>query len=226
MENVRARRLLLLEDDAVSAAFLSQALAALPARVDHAPSLAAARALAGEGHDLWLFDAHLPDGHGADLLREWRASGLQTPALALTAEDQPQALARLREAGFIEVLAKPVAATALLAIVRARLVPAGSPPAWDDAAALAALGGRDAAVQAMRSLFLQELPGQQRQVLAACRGSDAAAAREHLHRLKASCGFVGAAALLAAVRDLSARPQDAAALREFQAQALALLEAG
>ncbi len=44
-----------------------------------------------------------------------------------------------------------------------------------------------------------------------------------LHRLKASCGFVGAAALLARVRALSAWPDDAAALSDFEAEAQALL---
>ncbi|WP_146909934.1 response regulator transcription factor [Arenimonas daejeonensis] len=208
-------RLLLLEDDAVSAAFLREALAALPARVDHAPDVASARRLAGSGHDLWIFDARLPDGHGADLLAELRACGLQVPAVALTAEDEPLALQRLETAGFLRVLRKPVRVPDLHANVRALLPRTRVDAPWDDAVAHAALGQDAAAVQALRRLFLQELPMQARAVADACRAGDPVAAREHLHRLKAGCGFVGAMRLLAAVRVLASAPGDEAALGQF-----------
>lgn len=208
-------RLLLLEDDAVSAAFLREALAALPARVDHAPDVASARRLADAGHDLWIFDARLPDGHGADLLAELHASGRRVPAVALTAEDEPTALRRLEAAGFARVLRKPVRVPDLHAMVRALLPRAGADAPWDDAVAHAALGQDAAAVQALRRLFLQELPMQTRDVVDACRTGDADAAREHLHRLKAGCGFVGAMRLLAAVRALASAPDDETALGRF-----------
>ena len=127
-------RLLLLEDDPVSAAFLRTALLPLPAEVVHAGTLAAARQLADRGQALWLFDAHLPDGHASDLLRELRGRGLHVPALALTAGDQPDAHERLRQSGFARVLAKPLSSGELLRAVREWL-PATS-PAWDDAMAL------------------------------------------------------------------------------------------
>lgn len=211
-------RLLLLEDDAVSASFLCQALRALPAEVDHARDLAGARRLAVAGHDLWLFDARLPDGQGAALLAELRASGLQVPALALTAEDDPDALQRLRSAGFVTVMRKPVVLAVLLAAVREGLADRGG-EAWDDAVAGAALGGDPAAVSALRELFLQELPAQVRGVQEACARGDAAAAHEQLHRLKAGCGFVGAMRLLAAVRALDSTPGDAGALSRFEDRA-------
>jgi DNA-binding response OmpR family regulator len=214
-------RLLLLEDDAVSAAFLCEALAALPAQVEHAPDLARARRLADAGHAAWLFDARLPDGHACDLLVELRARGLQVPALALTAEDDPRALRRLEACGFQQALAKPLAATTLLAAVRRAV--SMSIGAWDDEAARRALGGDDASVRAMRELFLRELPGQLGLVHDACRRGDTAQAQEHLHRLKASCGFVGASRLLAEVRVLSSQPEDGAALDRLQARAAELL---
>jgi DNA-binding response OmpR family regulator len=214
-------RLLLLEDDAVSAAFLCEALAALPAQVEHAPDLARARRLADAGHAAWLFDARLPDGHASDLLVELRARGLQVPALALTAEDDPRALRRLEACGFQQALAKPVSATALLAAVRRAV--SMSTEAWDDEAARRALGGDDASVRAIRELFLRELPGQLGLLHDACRHGDTAQAREHLHRLKASCGFVGATRLLAEVRALSSHPGDGAALDRLQARAAELL---
>ncbi|PZO07297.1 MAG: hypothetical protein DCF27_11335 [Lysobacteraceae bacterium] len=213
-------RLLLLEDDPVSAAFLRQALAALPVEIEHAASLAAARRLADPGQALWLFDAHLPDGHGGALLRELRLGGLRVPALALTADDQPRLHEQLRQDGFQRVLAKPVSSTALQHAVREWLpAPAAG---WDDPMALTALGGSCEAVQSLRALFLAELPGQAADIAAALANGDQARAQAQLHRLKASCGFVGAAALLGAVQALSRTPGDAAAHAAFQRQAGAL----
>jgi CheY-like chemotaxis protein len=213
-------RLLLVEDDAVTAAFLVQALAPLPLRLALAGDLAQARALADGGEALWLFDARLPDGRGDQLLAELRARGFTVPALALTAEDDPSALASLRAAGFAAVLGKPIAAAALRQAVAAAIGPAA--PAWDDAAALAALGGEPGTVQALRRLFLKELPLQSAAVATAWSGQDDRGLREQLHRLKASCAFVGAAALLDSVRALHECPGDAGAHARFQAQAALL----
>jgi hypothetical protein len=62
-----------------------------------------------------------------------------------------------------------------------------------------------------------------RAVSEALQRGDAAAAREPLHRLKASCGFVGALALLAAVQRLAAHPERAEARSAFEACARQLL---
>lgn len=230
-------RLLLLEDDPVSAAFLASALEALPARVDVAASLAEARRRA-DGCDLWLFDAHLPDGDGASLLAELRARGLRTPALAHTAEARREPLDALIAAGFDEVLLKPLSVAALQACVRRALgdpdgsAPIGMPreapvcgiagidakfPVWNDDVALRALNGSPAHVAAMRGLFLQELPTAAGCVIAGARLGDVAAIRAELHRLQASCGFVGAARMAAAVDALRARPGDGEALARFEA---------
>jgi DNA-binding response OmpR family regulator len=217
--------LLLLEDDPVSAAFLHQVLASLPARVTHAASLASARALACRSQQLWLFDARLPDGHSRDLLAELRARGLDTPALALTADDSPAVLQALRAAGFLDALAKPLSASALLASVRGHLPPTHGAPAWDDAAALAALGGQPASVAALRALFLQELPNQVHAVSACLAQGHRADAQSQLHRLKASCALVGALPLLDAVRRLSLAPDDGEARRHFEQRAADLLDA-
>lgn len=213
-------RLLLLEDDPVSAAFLRQALAALPADVVHAGTIDAARRLADAGQALWLFDMHLPDGHGDELLGELRQRGLAVPAIALTADDHPLALDRLGQSDFVRVLVKPMPADQLRWMVREWLpAPADE---WDDAMALSALGGSRQAVDALRGLFLAELPDQARAIAAALARGDEAGAQAQLHRLKASCGFVGAAALLHAVQALSRRPGDAGRQAAFQAQASAV----
>ncbi|GGA72689.1 transcriptional regulator [Arenimonas soli] len=209
--------LLLLEDDPTSAAALRAGLESLPARVDHAASVTEAADLAaGGGHALWLFDLQLPDGRGDALLARLRAAGLATPALALSAD--PDAAVD----GFLRVLAKPLALADLRTAVAA-VLPAGLLPPWDDAAGLAAVAGQAAALHTLRQLFLDELPEQRRQVLAACRAGDQAAARAQLHRLKAGCGFVGALPLLAAVGALHAAPDDAVALQRFDACSARLL---
>jgi DNA-binding response OmpR family regulator len=227
--------LLLLEDDPVSAEFMRMALAALPARVEHAASLAEARARVadrgGVPHALWLFDARLPDGAGAALLAELRAGGHRTPALAHTAEPRPEERAALLAAGFRDVLIKPLGVDALQAAVRRALGDdttlvgeidpspmdaQGATPIWDDAVALRALNGNAAHVTAMRGLFLQELETTAMQVSAAVTAGDAATLGEALHRLRAACGFVGAARLAAAAEALRETPTSPAAVAQFE----------
>lgn len=228
-------RMLLLEDDPVNAAFLAAALEALPARVATAATLAEART-AADGCDLWLFDAHLPDGDGASLLAELRARGLHTPALAHTAEARREPLDALIDAGFAEVLLKPLTVAQLQSAVRRTLgdaagTPAedekanagplrcGKSPVWDDAAALRALNGHRDHVAAMRGLFLQELAQVATRVTEAAARRDTDTLRGELHRLQASCGFVGAARLAAAVDALRDAPDSPAALAQFDGAA-------
>jgi len=85
---------------------------------------------------------------------------------------------------------------------------------WDENRALAAVGGRSESARALRELFLAELPAQVEQIRSAFSASDHAEVRAQLHRLKASCGFVGAAGLLAAANQLSER-MDPPSLKDF-----------
>ena len=221
-------RLLLVEDDPISAAFLRDAASALPADVHVACNLAEARrAIEAIDFDLWLLDANLPDGRGETLLDHARA-GIRTPALAHTAADDVAARDRLLAAGFVEVLRKPLGVATLHAALRRHLpmpshrVADTDLPDWNDAGALAALGDV-AHVDALRELFRRELPGQRARIAAA--GSDVAAMQAELHRLAASCGFVGADRLRDAVRHLMASPSDPAAMQAFADAADAALAA-
>ena len=225
-------RILLVEDDPVSLAFLAAAIETLPATVDRAESLAAARKLAaGHAQALWLIDANLPDGHGAGLLAQLRADFPDTPALAHTASQDRHALDALIDAGFLEVLVKPLSAKALQAAIDRALgaAPVASMatgpklPSWDDAAALSALNGQHEHVQALRKLFLDELPAQRRSIASAATNGDLAAMRSILHRMRASCGFVGAARLDSAVRTLESDLHCASALQRFDEAARDLL---
>ena len=233
-------RILLVEDDPTTAAFLGAAAEALPANVDTVGSRAAARAQATNiAYALWLVDAHLPDGDGAGLLAELRALGLQTPAIAHTAARDSDLHQSLHQAGFDAVLVKPLAAAALRAALAGALAGRTSlrvaepgpgqsgegsgTQAWDDDAAMRALNGERAHVDALRQLFLSELPAAHGQVMDSARSGRNDALRDALHRLRASCGFVGAARLEAAVKTLQAAPDSDAALDGFDAAAQELL---
>lgn len=224
--------LLLVEDDPTSHAFLKTATEALAVDVDSAVSMQTAIAIARQGrHAAWLIDANLPDGSGAELLQRLRALGLHAPALAHTAAREPAELQRMRDAGFDAAVAKPLAAADWQAAVAGLLpelvgdlggdlggdLPAaqtdgrgveapGEPPVWDDAAALLALKGQQAHVDALRGLFLAELPGMLEQILQAAGRGQADEIKRVLHRLSASCGFVGARRLGATIPALQADP--------------------
>lgn len=226
-------RILLLEDDPVSAAFLAEGIAGLPAAVDIAGTVAEARTLAGDRHALWLFDANLPDGRGDVLLAELRARGLAVPALAHTAEPRREECDALIAAGFVEVLPKPLAIARLHAALRRALgtsaassvddfaAPAssvdGEPmPIWDDTVALRALNGQRAHVDTMRGLFRDELTQTVARVADAFARGDIDALHGELHRLQAACGFTGAARLAMAVDALRATPDSSVAHAQFE----------
>jgi DNA-binding response OmpR family regulator len=231
-------KLLLVEDDDTSAAFLAQALALLPAQVDRAAGIEEARGLCqAADYALWLVDAHLPDGDGLACLRALRACG-DAPALAITAGAPAAELDALCAGGFLEVLMKPVSMALLQATVRrllglqgqavaeARKAPSGGKrPVWEHERALAAIGGNPASLSKLRALFLAELPGQCESLRLAQDRGDARAIAALVHKLRASCGFVGAARLAQAVQGLADAPLDAAALREFGFAANDTLEA-
>src|SRR5690606_21205848 len=184
-------RILLVEDDPTSRAFLLAATRALPAEVDLACDMAGAiEAATACAHALWLFDARLPDGSGAQLLALLRERGLDTPAIAHTASPERDEHEALRAAGFRDVVAKPLPAAEWTAALRRALGQGaagtaeeagvyartpGAVPVWDEAQALAALGHNPAHVSGLRQLFVSELPGVRDAVVAAAERGDAAA---------------------------------------------------
>ncbi len=224
-------RLLLVEDDGVSRGFLSEALRQYPAVVDSTENAAQARMLAAsQRYDLLLLDANLPDGSGEELLRDLQPSQSGIAALCLTAEATGSRTESLIAAGFAEIVIKPVS-VAILHTALDRHLPAGRPVdaanakdsdiIWDDAQGLSALGDNRAALDGLRALFRAELPGEHAQIATAYAAGDAIRVRHHLHRLKASCGFVGSTRLLQAVRALHEAPLDTMRLEVFN---LALME--
>jgi CheY-like chemotaxis protein len=225
-----APRVLLVEDDPVSRAFLTVAAQALPATVDAADSMAAAIALAAAGHyDLWLIDANLPDGSGPQLLARLRARDAATPALAHTATADADTRQALLGAGFRDVLVKPVPAASVKLALREALglEPAPPPDAladWDDETATRALNGNREHIAALRKLFLAELPAVLERVRNAFRNEDFQGLHGELHRLRASCGFVGATRLQHAVQRLGEDERSHPRLQDFTLAVQALLE--
>lgn len=213
-------RLLLVEDDPVSRAYLAEAARGLPAMVDEAASVAEALASSiSNQYDAWLIDAHLPDGSGIVLLACLRE---RTPrpwpyALAHTASRLPEEFAALRASGFDAAIAKPLPIAEWQAAIRCGLVMNDAIASWDDAAALRALNGSAESMATLRVLFRDELPKQHKAVTAALDAGDVEAALVELHRLKASCGFVGASRLRQAVEALHAMPGSASARVDFEA---------
>jgi CheY-like chemotaxis protein len=216
--------ILLVEDDPTTCAYLQAITTALPARVDTAASIAEAlQQAAAHHHALWMIDAHLPDGSGVELLARLRARHGPVPALAHTAARNRSELDPLIEAGFAEVLVKPIDSATWQAAIRRALGGAkpappvlsdacaeGKLPLWDDDASARALGGSSANVAALRGLFLEELPVQ----VAAVRDQAGEPRRQQLHRLRASCALVGARRLEAAAQCLQEQ-EDAVALSAF-----------
>ena len=218
--------ILLVEDDRISATFLSAALATLPARVHVAEDCAQALAASGP-FDAWLIDANLPDGSGTWLLQHLRETDAAARALAHTADATAATRDALLQAGFAEVLIKPLSAQALVDALRAALRGGSDEPHdaadWDDRAALTALAGNPEHVASVRQLFLSELPTTRSACLAAFDRSDHAALRAQLHRLQASCGFAGATALAAIASRWHAAPADRDLRAAFAAACARLL---
>lgn len=113
-------RILLIEDDAATAAYVRRGLAEAGHAVDHAADGQEGLFLAtGGGHDVLVVDRMLPKLDGLSLVRALRAAGVTAPALFLTARagvgDRVEGL----DAGGDDYLAKPFAFAELLARINA-----------------------------------------------------------------------------------------------------------
>lgn len=117
-----AMRVLVVEDEAEIATAIAQRLRAESFGVDVAATVAEARFHADvHPYDAIVLDRRLPDGEGLELCREWRAAGVETPILMLTAlDDVDQRVAGL-EGGADDYLTKPFATEELIARMRSLL---------------------------------------------------------------------------------------------------------
>jgi len=115
-------RILLVEDEAQTAAMIAKGLREHAYAVDVVGNGAAAvHAAAENGYDLLILDVMLPLRDGLSVCRELREGGLATPVLMLTARDAVDDRVSGLDAGADDYLAKPFDFEELLARVRALL---------------------------------------------------------------------------------------------------------
>lgn len=190
--------IVLIEDDEISRFYLSEAIALLDVEFTACPDFASAcKVMRTKPPSLIISDLNLPDGELPDQAAAFPAG---IPILAISAEVTPAVRERLAAKGIAHVLAKPMPVAELHDAIH-RLC-ACTPELWNQEKALKALGGSSAALRSMRAMFTAELPVAAQSIQTAFDSGNATAVHDALHRLKASCGFLGAERLLAACRAL------------------------
>jgi len=113
-------RLLLAEDDPALAANLRTDLADAGFAVDHADNGVDAEFLGRETpYDAIVLDLGLPGRNGLEVLRNWRAGGITTPVIVLTARDAWHERVDGLKAGADDYLGKPFHLPELLARLQA-----------------------------------------------------------------------------------------------------------
>jgi DNA-binding response OmpR family regulator len=122
MREAEAGRILLVEDDPETRDVIAAALRADGFEVDvEGRAQDARRALRAYEVALVILDVWLPDANGIDLCREWRASGVRTPILMLTARTDVASRVAGLDAGADDYVGKPFALAELRARLRALL---------------------------------------------------------------------------------------------------------
>jgi two-component system copper resistance phosphate regulon response regulator CusR len=113
-------KLLYVEDDPAARLYVATGLARLGFEVELASGLKDALGHAEDAsYDALVIDIGLPDGDGFELLAAWRAMGLDTPALFLTARGEVADRLRGFDSGADDYLPKPFALAELAARARA-----------------------------------------------------------------------------------------------------------
>ena len=175
-------RVLLVEDHAA----VRQALAAMFARepdfavVGQAATLAEARSLLS-GVDVAVVDLGLPDGDGADLIKELRAVNPSAQALVLTASVDRADMARAVESGAAGTLDKTAQLDEVVSAVR-RLRAGETLQSVDDVVDLLRFAGRRREREREDRLAIEQLTAREREVLQALAdGLDSQAIADKLH---------------------------------------------
>jgi two-component system copper resistance phosphate regulon response regulator CusR len=118
-EYARAMRILVVEDEVELAGAIAATLRGEGFGTDVAHTVEDARFHADvHPYDAVVLDRRLPDGEGLDLCRQWRAAGVSTPVLMLTALDDTADVVAGLEGGADDYLTKPFATEVLIARIR------------------------------------------------------------------------------------------------------------
>lgn len=114
-------KILLVEDDPALGDALEELLNREGYKAARADSLREARRQLDGSVQLVLLDVSLPDGDGVSACRQWRAAGIATPILFLTAKDEEYDVVRGLDAGGNDYVTKPFRVQELLSRIRALL---------------------------------------------------------------------------------------------------------
>ena len=119
-----AKRVLVVDDEADFLATYERLLGRQGYEIITATSRAAGvAAVSGQRLDLVISDLRLPDGDGLDVVRAARGAPNPPPVIVVTGYPSDETRRAATAAGATGFFAKPFAAAALLAAVRAILVP-------------------------------------------------------------------------------------------------------
>jgi DNA-binding response OmpR family regulator len=110
----KARRILVVEDDATTSNALRQLLTVCGYQVSIVGTVAAAKQAIDESIDAVVLDLMLPDGDGGEVLRMIRSAGLPARVCVTTGVSSPQWLDRVRALGADHILQKPIDLSDLL----------------------------------------------------------------------------------------------------------------
>ncbi len=221
-------RVLAADDNEINLRLVTQLLENAGAQVTQARNgEEVMRHLHAERYDMALLDIHMPVMDGLETARSIRALNDHSsliPLVGLTADAEPGNLKRIIEAGFDELMIKPLDEAKLWHILQ-RLIrrEAPEPPAIaarsdkpnllpretatedtvrDEAAAIASAGGnRELAAQLFQT-FLEELKVQGEKLQILQRAAEWEELREVAHQLHGSTAYVGVPALKRAVKAL------------------------
>jgi two-component system KDP operon response regulator KdpE len=168
-EQAAQRTILVVDDDPRIRFLVQRILARTGYGVRLASNVAEAETACAEATpDLVLLDVELPDGSGAELLRSWRARGLQMPVVMFTAHGNADREAGLLEAGADDYVDKPFTPRVLSARVANALRRASGPPPAGDVSThgpltlrtrerVLTVGGRRVSLTRTETALLREL---------------------------------------------------------------------
>src|SRR3981189_46403 len=113
-------KILIIEDDAATAAYVANGLKQVGHRVDHAPDVRNGLVLAvGQTYDVMIVDRMLAGLDGLGIVKTIRSRGVKPPVLFLTALGGIEERVAGLEAGGDDYLVKPFAFSELLARIDA-----------------------------------------------------------------------------------------------------------
>lgn len=195
--SVAPLRLLLVEDDRLSAKHARHLMEMAGHTVRHAADGGAALGLlTTERFDAVFLDIELPDTDGFALAHSFRAipetaTPHSVPLFALTGRDLGSANAQARTAGFTGILSKPLSRSGLASALAAP----HQPPPRDTT--------KDASLAAeFARIFLEELPRRYDELRHAAAEGDMRGVKRVAHSLKSSTAMVGADSASAIAREL------------------------